>query len=829
MSPDRNDVAVFWDYISCPVPGEVTGYTVVQNIRSLALRFGNIKAFKAYLSIATQVMNDPFSGAPLQLRSQIQSSGVSVTDVPGGKDVADKMLIADMLAYAFDRPSHSTVIILISADPTLAYPLSLLRLRNHNVVVVKPRESKPDLSMQASLSFDWNEEIIQDPETTSEIVSKALSNLRILTERFGGGESVVDDRSPAPQHTPSVSSSRETTTAASHRLDEVVLEDYFPADRSSWHTLPDTREEKRPKNPSSYYPPTPDTAKTHKTPTGLHREFLVPPAAPSPPQAPFLSSEFDNSTRATSSRPSISRTLKQLKKKTPVGFRPLVEVLYNMREEGFDRPLRSSVGLQLVQKDPQVYERVGYTRFAQYASMAVTLGIAELGGRDGKAWISFHPSFDQADKGSFGFDRRDAFYDTQKTQGLSLFVSFMPLPSENVAIFWDYENCAIPANLTGYEAADAIRRVAKQFGSVTLFKAYLEVSEQVLSPRSMSLRSELQASGVSLTDCPHNGRKDVADKMILVDMLAYAIDHPPPTTFVLISGDRDFSYALSTLRLRRYRVALITPPNTHISLTTQASHHLLWTSDVLDASTNPPAKPNKKEPLSPTRVLPPPRVNFSSATPLSRRNTDTSFARDRMTATPTKGMLAPPSSGGSTDPEQTLVMGEGSKRRETRVRVRLGDRAQSGSMPSIAGNEVSQRPQSPKSPKREPATVTSFFGTPFRLPRTPPVPTRFETTFSQLTDKKGKAREPAPSFPLLQRPLSPRHGFTFAHTPRGPTPRSPSHPSYLPWVVGPKPSRTFWAAVVPDTGQALKVGIQLGMKHEAPQDLSIERMTTRVA
>lgn len=74
----------------------MTGYTVVQNIRSLALRFGNIKVFKAYLSIANQVMNDPFSETPLQLRSQIQSSGVSVTDVPGGKDVADKMLIGEL-------------------------------------------------------------------------------------------------------------------------------------------------------------------------------------------------------------------------------------------------------------------------------------------------------------------------------------------------------------------------------------------------------------------------------------------------------------------------------------------------------------------------------------------------------------------------------------------------------------------------------------------------------------------------------------------------------------------------------------------------------------
>jgi hypothetical protein len=80
---------------SCPVPKDLTGYTVVQNIRSLVLRFGNIKVFKAYLSVATQVMSDTLSGAPLQIRSQIQSSGVSVTDVPGGKDVADKMLIGE--------------------------------------------------------------------------------------------------------------------------------------------------------------------------------------------------------------------------------------------------------------------------------------------------------------------------------------------------------------------------------------------------------------------------------------------------------------------------------------------------------------------------------------------------------------------------------------------------------------------------------------------------------------------------------------------------------------------------------------------------------------
>ena len=57
-----------------------------------------------------------------------------------------------------------------------------------------------------------------------------------------------------------------------------------------------------------------------------------------------------------------------------------------------------------------------------------------------------------------------------------------------------------------------IQQIAHRYGSVKLFKAYLELSDQ---SKSLTLRSELQSCGVSLTDCPHNGRKDVADKMML--------------------------------------------------------------------------------------------------------------------------------------------------------------------------------------------------------------------------------------------------------------------------------------------------------------------------
>ncbi|GJE97096.1 NYN domain-containing protein [Phanerochaete sordida] len=148
-----------------------------------------------------------------------------------------------------------------------------------------------------------------------------------------------------------------------------------------------------------------------------------------------------------------------------------------------------------------------------------------------------------------------------------------------VAIFWDYENCS-PPHSAGYTVVDNIRQIAHNYGTVKLFKAYLELSEQN-SSRSLGLRSELQSCGVSLTDCPHNGRKDVADKMMIVDMLTYAIDTPAPATIILISGDRDFVYAISILRFRRYNVVVIAPSNAHSSLKSGASYLLDWDRDVL--------------------------------------------------------------------------------------------------------------------------------------------------------------------------------------------------------------------------------------------------------
>jgi hypothetical protein len=72
-------------------------------------------------------------------------------------------------------------------------------------------------------------------------------------------------------------------------------------------------------------------------------------------------------------------------------------------------------------------------------------------------------------------------------------------------------------------------------------------------------------------------------------MLAHAIDNPAPSVLVLISGDRDFAYALSILRLRQYQVILVTLSNAHPSLTSQASACVDWHSEIINPVVQSPS------------------------------------------------------------------------------------------------------------------------------------------------------------------------------------------------------------------------------------------------
>jgi hypothetical protein len=108
---------------------------------------------------------------------------------------------------------------------------------------------------------------------------------------------------------------------------------------------------------------------------------------------------------------------------------------------------------------------------------------------------------------------------------------------KKVAVFWDYEasnrslfrfriilivdgqNCHPPSNASGYDVVSSIRDQLQSFGDIDSLKAYLQVQD--ILPKSMNLRSELQSSGVTLIDCPHNGQKDVVDKMLIGKVIVF--------------------------------------------------------------------------------------------------------------------------------------------------------------------------------------------------------------------------------------------------------------------------------------------------------------------
>ncbi|CAA0807523.1 Putative endonuclease or glycosyl hydrolase [Striga hermonthica] len=143
-----------------------------------------------------------------------------------------------------------------------------------------------------------------------------------------------------------------------------------------------------------------------------------------------------------------------------------------------------------------------------------------------------------------------------------------------VAILWDIENCPVPSDVRPEDVAGNIRMALRVHpiirGAVTMFSAYGDFNS---FPRR--LREGCQRTGVKLVDVP-NGRKDAADKAILVDMFLFALDNSPPSSIVLISGDVDFAPALHILGQRGYTVVLVIPSKIGVSSALCSAGRFVW-------------------------------------------------------------------------------------------------------------------------------------------------------------------------------------------------------------------------------------------------------------
>jgi hypothetical protein len=156
----------------------------------------------------------------------------------------------------------------------------------------------------------------------------------------------------------------------------------------------------------------------------------------------------------------------------------------------------------------------------------------------------------------------------------------------SVGVFWDLENIGLPPNITPMEALTALRDVImRKFGDIKEFKAYVDLAvfAQDFSPDT---RVMFRDCGIEMVDAPHNRRKEVADKHIIVDALWFAVHEKNPIVCI-ISGDSDFSPLLSKLKMNGVPTIVVSTSRHVRSLREQSRWALSWPDDFI-AGAQPP-------------------------------------------------------------------------------------------------------------------------------------------------------------------------------------------------------------------------------------------------
>src|SRR5471032_390045 len=116
----------------------------------------------------------------------------------------------------------------------------------------------------------------------------------------------------------------------------------------------------------------------------------------------------------------------------------------------------------------------------------------------------------------------------------------------NMALFCDFENIALGVRDAKYSQFD-IRKVLERLllkGSIVVKKAYCDWD------RYREFKSGMHQAGFELIEIPHvkQSRKNSADIRMVVDALDLCYTKPHVESFVIISGDSDFSPLVAKLR-----------------------------------------------------------------------------------------------------------------------------------------------------------------------------------------------------------------------------------------------------------------------------------------
>ena len=173
------------------------------------------------------------------------------------------------------------------------------------------------------------------------------------------------------------------------------------------------------------------------------------------------------------------------------------------------------------------------------------------------------------------------------------------IETHNMAVFCDFENVALGVQDARYAQFDINKVLEKLLlkGSIVVKKAYCDWD------RYKKFKAAMHEAAFELIEIPHvrQSGKNSADIRMVVDALDLCYTKSHVDTFVIISGDSDFSPLVSKLRENAKNVIGVGVKNSSSDLLIANCDEFIY-YDNLVSRKKTPAKPARKAPAKGTKI-----------------------------------------------------------------------------------------------------------------------------------------------------------------------------------------------------------------------------------
>jgi uncharacterized protein (TIGR00288 family) len=193
----------------------------------------------------------------------------------------------------------------------------------------------------------------------------------------------------------------------------------------------------------------------------------------------------------------------------------------------------------------------------------------------------------------------------------------------NLALFCDFENIALGVRDARFAQFD-INRVLERLllkGSIVVKKAYCDWE------RYKEFKASMHLAGFELIEIPHvkQSGKNSADIRMVVDALDLCYTKPHVETFVIISGDSDFSPLVSKLRENDKGVIGVGVKNSTSDLLTASCDEFIFYDDLVREQKT--RRTGRRRPAAPAAAAQAPPA--TAAAPASSAETPQAKDEDR--------------------------------------------------------------------------------------------------------------------------------------------------------------------------------------------------------